>query len=65
MKTNKKIKNIIDNLKEWDDFLGYTVIEIDWDIFTLDDNNHTWLVKDSWDLFDMLFEDIAETEANL
>jgi len=57
MTINKEIKNTIDDLKVWDTILDYEVTEIDnWDIFTLMDKKHTWLVKDSWELFDMLYE---------
>jgi len=58
MTINKIVKDYIDNLKVWDNVLEYTVTEIDWDIYTMDDHdNETFLVKDSGELFDMIMDD--------
>jgi len=66
MRTNKDIKNQIDNLEVWDEVLWMEVTEIDDDIYTLDNpETKVWLIKDGWELFDMLYEEELDNEVNL
>lgn len=64
--SNKEIKNIIDNITVWYElnieWLDYTLIEIDWEFFTFEciNNKSKFKVLDSWELFDILYEEILE-----
>ena len=71
MKTNKEVKNFIDNLKVWDEvhyqWYTYEVIEVDWEWFDLKSIENPYETKyiNYDDLFDSLMEDEIDFNNNI
>ena len=67
MKTNKDVKNLIDNLEEWDYIqeLDYKVEEIDNDLYYISDENFKCRYLDYNELFDEIMEHYQDEEQNL